>query len=226
MVRKRIAFPGSYYDTRRFEAWLSQRSAEGLRFCKFSSAGKITVFEQKEPKRICYYVEPDFDQYTPSEMNNAYTDLGWTFVEELRGTCLIYESEDLWATRPAHRFEEQDLTKKWRRIILGQIFTLFLEILSIYFLTKPFLDLSDLRVTEEPLVVSALLIFTGILILQSLWPLSTNIYDIYVWNRCMRMGEETEEWRGIVIFRWGELVLYWLLITTLPLLLFVVFPML
>ena len=225
-MKKRIAFPGSYYDTRRFESWLSQRAAEGLRFCKFSSAGKITVFEQKEPKRICYYVEPDFDQYTPSEMNNAYTDLGWTFVEELRGTCLIYESEDLWATRPAHRFEEQDLTKKWRRIILGQIFTLFLEILSIYFLTKPFLDLSDLRVTEEPLVVSALLIFTGILILQSLWPLSTNIYDIYVWNRCMRMGEETEEWRGIVIFRWGELVLYWLMIITLPLLLFVVVPML
>ena len=184
------------------------------------------MFEQKEPKRICYYVEPDFDQYTPSEMNNAYTDLGWTFVEELRGTCLIYESEDLWATRPAHRFEERDLTKKWRKIILGQIGALFLEILSIYLLTKPFWDWSGLHITEEPLVISALLIFTGILILQSLWPLSTNIYDIYVWNRCMRMSEETEEWRGIVIFRWGELVLYWLLITTLPLLLFVVFPML
>jgi hypothetical protein len=221
---KRIVFPGSYYDTRRFEAWLSQRATEGLRFYKFSSQGKITVFEEKEPKRIRYYVEPDFGQYTAEEMENAYTDLGWIFLEELRGTCLVYESEELWATRPTRRFEDRDLTKKWRKIIWGQIGTLFLEILSIYLLAKPFLDLNALYITEHPVVVSALLVFTGILILQNLWPLNANIYDLYAWNHCVRMGEETEEWRGIVIFRWGEFVLYWLTIITLPLLFYVVIP--
>ena len=71
---KRIAFPGSYYDTRRFEAWLSRHAAEGRRFCEFTSHGKMTVFEPEEPRRVQYYVEPDFGQYTAEEKEKAYAE--------------------------------------------------------------------------------------------------------------------------------------------------------
>ena len=210
-MEKRIAFPGSYYDTIRFEKWLDRRAAEGLRFKRFQNQGKIPVFQMMDPLQIRYYVEPDFGQYKSEEREKAYTDLGWTFVEELRGTCLVYESEDLFASKPKNRFEERDWARKWRKLILGQIGLLFLEILSIYILLKPFVNLTDYYGTKEPAVISLFLI-TCLLILQNLWPLGANIYDIWAWNRCMRMGEETDEWKGIVILRWGEVILFWVLV--------------
>ena len=42
-MEKRIAFPGSYYDTIRFEKWLDRRAAEGLRFKRFQNQGKILI---------------------------------------------------------------------------------------------------------------------------------------------------------------------------------------
>lgn len=225
---KRIAFPGSYYDTIRFEKWLSKCAAQGLQFYTFSNRGKIPEFHEQEPQQVRYYVEPDFDQYTPEEMEKVYTDLGWTFVDELRGTCLVYKTEELWASKPQGRFEEKAWSKKWRKLLLGQIGIFFLELLSIYLLLKPFFDLSTLyeHGTKEFVAVIALLLFSGILILQNIWPWGANIYDIHAWNRCIRMGEETEEWRGIVILRWGEVVLFWLIIISLPLLFLTILPIL
>ena len=221
---KRIAFPGSYYDTRRLESWLSQRAAEGLRFYKFSSLGKITTFERREPQRIRYYVEPDFDQYTPEEMEKAYKDLGWTFVEELRGTCLVYESEDPWASRPSGRFEERDWAKKWRRLLLGQLAAILLSFVSFgLILLQPFFNRAAMA-EEHWFLVAALLGLTAVYIVQQLCPLAASFYDIHVWNRCIRMGEETDEWRGMVILRWGEVILIWLLLIMLPLIWIGAFP--
>lgn len=222
---KRIAFPGSYYDTVRFEKWLGKRASEGFRFYTFSNHGKIPEFHEEAPRQIRYYVEPDFDQYTPEEMEQAYTNLGWTFVDELRGTCLVYKTEDLWVSKPHGQFQEKDWSKKWRKLLLGQIGLFFLSILSIYYFLKPFWELNG---SDDPVSIAiiALFLFSCVLVLQNLWPLAANLYDIYAWNRCIRMGEETEEWRGIVILRWGEVVLFWLLILSLPLLFFVVIPIL
>lgn len=211
---KRIAFPGSYYDTRRFEAWLEQRAAEGLRFCQFSSNGKITMFERMDPRRIRYYVEPDFDQYTPEEMEKAYTDLGWIFVEELRGICLVYETEDPWVSRPATRFEDCNWSQKWRRLILTQLSSILLAMLSVFLILRTVSNPAAM-VGEHWVLIGMLLLCIVVYILKELWPLAASLYDTHVWKRCMRMGEEPDEWRGMVILRWGEVVLIWLLLITI-----------
>lgn len=206
-MEKRIVFPGSYYDTVRFEKWLSQCAAQGLCFNRFFNPGKIPVFERTSPRRVRYYVEPDLGQYTSEEMEMAYSELGWEFAAELRGTCLIYQTEELWATKPTLRFEETAWSRKWRNLLLGQLLMLILSILSVYFILRPFFPVEYWEGTS-PVLIFALLLCSAVLVLQNLWPLGANIYDLYTWNRCVRMGEETEEWRGIVILRWGEVVLW------------------
>lgn len=215
-MKKRIAFPGSYYDTRRFEAWLGQHAVEGDRFCEFSTNGKITVFEQKEPRRIRYYVEPDFGQYTPEEMEIAYSDLGWTFTEELRGTCLVYETEDTWASRPGTRFEDCNWSRKWRRLILTQLASILLALLSVFLILRTVSDPAAMA-GEHRVLIGMLLLCIAAYILKELWPLAASLYDTHIWHRCMRMGEEPDEWKGMVILRWGEVVLVWIILIMIPL---------
>ena len=216
-MEKRLAFPGSYYDTRRFEAWLSRHAAEGRRFCEFTSHGKMTVFEPEEPRRVQYYVEPDFGQYTAEEKEKAYADLGWIFVEELQGTCLVYKSDDLLALRPVRRFEEKDLSKKWRKLLWSQLASILLAPLSVFLVLKSFPDHS-VMLGEHWALIAALVLFSSLYIIFQLWPLAASLYDVRVWNRSVRMGEEIDEWRGMILLRWGEVILLWLVLATIPIL--------
>ena len=216
---KKQAFPGSYYDTDRFETWLRRHAAEGLQFYGFSHHGKLTMFHHAAPRQVRYYVEPDFGQYTSEEMEKAYREQGWVFVEELRGTCLIYETEDLWAIKPRGVFQEKDWTKKWRKLLWGQIGSIFLTVLSIYLLLRPFLQLRNAGELQNTILVVVFFLCALTLILQNIWPLGANLYDIYVWNRRIRRNEETEEWKGIMFLRWGEIILYWLMIVSVVIML-------
>ena len=212
-MSKKISYSGSYYDCTGFERWLNDRSSEGLRLKDFTLFGKIPLFEETEPNQVYYYVEPDFDQYTSEQAENAYTDLGWKYLGERRGACLIYESEDPWAIKPRKQFESSDQNKKWRKMWINLLCWIGLNLYSIYTLL---FDLSQLVYYPEMYIYGVVVWITFLLLtLFLLFEMIEYFYDIITWNRCVRLREEPSHWKGIVVLRGLIRLILWLLILVL-----------
>lgn len=206
---KKIPYPGSYYDCVGFECWLNDRSAEGLRLKGFTLVGHLPTFHEEEPRRVRYYIEPDFDQYTPEQAEKAYTDLGWKYLDEYRGICLIYESDDPWAVKPRKQFEERDWNKKWRKLWVDFFGFLLLDVYSLY---KIFMDDLSNFSPSDPNIYRAMCFSMFIfLALFLLGPMVERLYDIVTCSRCVRRHEEPICWPWVRGLQKGTSVIFWLL---------------
>lgn len=202
-MKKRKAYPGSLYDLYGVEQWLTQLAREGLRLEKFSSYGSIGVFEQGEPKRIRYHVEPDFSTYRDAEDEDSLGE-GWNFVCKVSGVFLVYETEDPWTAKPGKwKIEDQYLRKKQRSLWLSFFLWIVTTGLAGWKVMK---DLFPQRVDYLDWLQLLPLVFvsSGLLALVEVWKGLPMLYDIWVWRRSFLMEEEVEQHRVMAAFRWGE----------------------
>jgi len=202
-VKKRKAYPGSLYDLYGIEQWLTQMAREGLRLEKFSSYGSLGVFEQGEPKRIRYHLEPDFSTYR--DAGDEYS-LGeeWNLVCKVSGVCLVYESEDPWAAKPSKWKIEDEYLRKKQRSLWGHFFLWIVTIgLAGWRLIKELLP-QQVDYMNWLQLVPLVFISSGLLVLVEVWKGLPMLYDIWVWRRSFLMEEEVEKHSLMAVFRWGE----------------------
>lgn len=202
-MRKRRAYPGSLYDYYGVEQWLAEQAREGLRLEKFSEFGSLGIFRQEEPRKIRYHVEPDFSSYRKAEEEYSPGE-HWSFVCKVSGVCLVYETEDLWAVKPAKwKIEEKYLRRKHRSLWLSFfLWIITIAIMGVGMIRKLF--------PEQTSYVNWLYIFplvlfgSGMLALVEFWKGLPTLYDIWVWRRSFLMEEEVQQHTVMSVFRWGE----------------------
>lgn len=209
---KKIAYPGSYYDYAGFEAWLSDRSAEGMRLESFSSIGMLPVFRKTQPRRVRYFVLPDLKKKGDCPVQ-LYAEQGWNHVVSRNGEFHIFETEDPWAVKPKVEFEESDWNRKWRRLWSDLLFWIFSILLTTGQAVSDFL--LDWSYYERITYWSGFLFLGWLIPIALFWPGFSKFYDILVWNRCHRRKDDTEPWQGMVLIRWGEIVMFWGLLVTI-----------
>lgn len=221
---KQKAYPGSLYDLRGVEKWLEDLSAHGLRLEEFSNLGKLAKLKMAPPARRRYYLEPDFDQYDSDEAEKVYTEQGWDFVCEVSGMFLVYESEDPWAQKPQHpQADEKHLRKKWRNLWLDLILWVVglglagWQVISYMNL----LDRYDASYYDLLTGAGYMLIPISVVFLLELWMGFTKSYDLHVWRRCVRLGENVEPWQGMKVIRWIDYCILPIILASMILLILV-----
>jgi len=198
--KKKLAYPGSLYDILGVEKWLERQAAAGLSLEDFGTNGNLAVFQQDTPRRIRYYVEPDYDQYSQEEMEKAYTEQGWKFVCEVRGVFLVYETEDLMVTKPPRwKATEKELRKKWRHLWSNALFWIIGLALLV---GQPIV--TALRAPTEDIYLLAVMYVAGLTLLLVITELLIGFsmfYDIYIWRKAFRWEEPVEQRPAIAVFR-------------------------
>lgn len=211
-MKKRKAYPGSLYDFYGVEQWLTQLAREGLRLEKFSSYGGLGVFEQREPKRVRYHLEPDFSAYRDAEDDYSPGE-EWELVCKVSGVCLVYETEDPWAAKPAKWKIDEKFLRRKRLSLWGEFFLWILTIgLAGWRIMK---DLFPQRVDYMDWLTLLPLIFVSSVLLTLLevgkgLPM---LYNIWVWRRSFLLEEEVQQRSVAGVFRWIEFWMFPFVIT-------------
>ena len=203
-MRKRRAYPGSLYDFYGVEQWLTQLAGEGLEVEAFSSFGRLGIFRKREPKRVRYHLEPDFNPYSDSEDAPSLGE-SWVFVCKIPGVCLVYEAEDPMAVKPARwKIEPKDLRKKQR----GLWVDFFLWIVTIglagWRILKDLFPAGDVSYMDWLQLLPLVFVFGILLFLAEVVKGLPQLYDIRVWRRSFLMGEEVEQRPVMAGLRWIE----------------------
>lgn len=202
-MNKRKAYPGSLYDFYGVEQWLTQLAREGFRLEGFSRFGSLGIFRQEEPKSVRYHVEPDLSQYRDKEEDCTLGE-EWNLVCKVSGVFLVYESDDLWVSKPEKwKIEEKQLRKKLRNLWLS--FFLWIVTIGLTGL-KLIVELFPEQVAYiDWLTMLPLVLFSGVLLaFVEFWKGLPSLYDIWVWRRSFLMEEEIEQQPIMAVFRWGE----------------------
>ena len=221
---KQKAYPGSLYDLRGVEKWLEDLSAHGLRLEEFSNLGKLAKLEVAPPARRKYYLEPDFSQYRTADEEADAPGEGWEFVCKESGMFLVYASEDPWAQKPQRRqADEKHLRKKWRNLWLDLI--LWVVGLGLAgWQAIEYVDLLDrYNASYYDLLTGAglMLVPVSVVFLLELWMGFTKSYDLHIWRRCVRRGEDAEPWQGMKVIRWVDYCLLPIILLSMILLIIV-----
>ncbi len=204
---KQKAYPGSLYDLRGVEKWLEDLSAHGLRLEEFSNLGKLAKLEVAPPARRRYYLEPDFSQYRTADEETDSPGEGWEFVCKEPGMFLVYASEDPWAQKPQRRqADEKHLRKKWRNLWIELIVWMVSLGLASWQVIEHIGVFERYNASYYELLTGAwlLVIPAAVTFLVEFWVGFTKGYDLRIWRRCVRRGEDAESWQGMKVFRWVE----------------------
>ena len=121
---ERKDYPGSYYDIRGLEKWLTKLAKSGIRLEQQMENRKSLEFRQAQSANVRFLLIPDIqkkDKRTCEELRNLYTEQGWEFICRIPGQVIIYETEDLWAVKPAVALAEEDYRRKWRSLLANVI---------------------------------------------------------------------------------------------------------
>lgn len=195
------AYPGSLYDVRGVEKWLEAQAAAGLRLEKFGASGDVAKFYQEAPRRIRCYAEPDFDQFTPEEMEKAYREKGWKFVCEVRGSILLYETEDLLATKPAPMKPTEEQLRNKSFSLWGNALAWIIGIPLL--VGKPVMSILQAASGGEMNLLAAayIAVATILLLIVEIFVGIGMFYDIYIWRKVFRWEESVVQQPAMAIFR-------------------------
>lgn len=107
--------PVDSYNLTALEAWLLEMAQSGWRLVKMGSF--FASFEPKEPGRLSYHIEPKAE-----ENQEAYADLGWSYVCDMSRAFEIYCTTRKTLKLPSHQEEGlKALRKKQRRAIWNSL---------------------------------------------------------------------------------------------------------
>lgn len=207
-------YPGSYYDVKGLEKWLTQMAAKGIRLEKQMEAAKSLQFCQGDPADVRFLLIPDVkkkDKRTYEELRDLYAEQGWTFICRISGQVIIYETEDLWAVKPAVGLTEEDYRRKWRGLWANMISWIVLVILAV--------GLVAWRLLEESVTYyDRITVWPWVFLLSTLLPMAMifldvlEIYDLYAWWKHYRQHEEVPRWRAASTLRWTRTVSSWVML--------------
>ena len=209
IVRK--DYPGSYYDIRGLEKWLTKLAKSGIRLERQMENTKSLEFQQSQPANVRFLLIPDIqkkDKRTCEELRNLYTEQGWEFICRIPGQVIIYETEDLWAVKPAVAFAEEDYRRKWRSLLANVI--AWLVLIAVMFALVVWGLLSESvtyyeRITVWPWVFGGSVLLPVILALLDI----SEIYDLYVWWKHYRRREEVPQWQAARALRRSKRIGAW-----------------
>ena len=204
-------YPGSYYDIKGLEKWLTQMAAGGIRLEQQMDAAKSLEFRQGKPANVRFLLIPDIkkkDKRTCEELQYLYAEQGWDFICRIPGQVIIYETEDLWAVKPAIGLTEEDYHRKWRNLRINMVAWIVLVVLMIGIVVWGLLSESITyydRITVWPWVFMGSTLLPVILALLDI----SEIYDLYVWWKHYRQREEVPKWRAAATLRWTKRIGSW-----------------
>ena len=209
IVRK--DYPGSYYDIRGLEEWLTKLAKSGVRLERQMENTKRLEFRQAQSANVRFLLIPDIrkkDKRTCEDLRHQYTEQGWEFICRIPGQVIIYETEDLWAVKPAVALAEEDYRRKWRSLLVNVIAWLVLIAVMFAFVAWGLLSESVTyyeRITVWPWVFGGSVLLPVILALLDV----SEIYDLYVWWKHYRQREEVPQWQAAKTLRRTKRVGAW-----------------
>ena len=209
IVRK--DYPGSYYDIRGLEKWLTKLAKSGIRLERQMENTKSLEFQQSQPADVRFLLIPDIqkkDKRTCEDLRHQYAEQGWEFICRIPGQVIIYETEDLWAVKPVVALAEEDYRRKWRSLLVNVIAWLVLIAVMFGFVVWGLLSESVTyydRITVWPWVFGGSVLLPVILALLDI----SEIYDLYVWWKHYRQREEVPQWQAARALRRSKRIGAW-----------------
>ena len=92
-VKKNI--PCSFYDIPGLESWLDEMALQGLFLKNFSRQFDWAVFEVGDPRPVRYRLDPvGKSAGRGREREEPYAEMGWQFVDCIRGLYYIFSCGD------------------------------------------------------------------------------------------------------------------------------------
>ena len=87
--------PCSLYDIQGLQSWLDEMALNGLFFHHLSHFNDQAYFETGEPRPVRYRLDPaDKDSRKGKEREEAYAQMGWSYVSRIGKRFYIFSSDD------------------------------------------------------------------------------------------------------------------------------------
>ena len=87
--------PCSLYDIQGLQSWLDEMALNGLFFHHLSHFNDQAYFETGEPRPVRYRLDPaDKDSRKGKEREDAYAQMGWSYVSRIGKRFYIFSSDD------------------------------------------------------------------------------------------------------------------------------------
>ena len=170
--------PCSLYDIQGLQSWLDEMALNGLFFHHLSHFNDQAYFETGEPRPVRYRLDPaDKDSRKGKEREEAYAQMGWSYVSRIGKRFYIFSSDDPEA--PELYNDSQSLAIAMEKLVNREVkstiycaLAFVLLILLLLFLGRRSL-LPELLLWEDPqllailgIAVASILIVIPMILLQ------------------------------------------------------------